>query len=93
MNLKVKNSDKNNLIPNNFFADEKIIELELKISKLRYICENVNPYAEIPDEMQSKLKEIGIKDFSNPFTFTNNLILLMEDAIEELESFKSMQIK
>lgn len=74
---------------NHALNENKIIELEAKISKLKYISANLDPYSEISDEFKEMLSNFCITEFCDPFTITNKLIILLEDSLVELESLKS----
>jgi hypothetical protein len=88
MNFKSENITIN---PNNvpiINSKEQIIVLEKKIALLNKICNEINPYQNLSDQMKTDLQSFGILDFSNPFKLTNTLVLLLEDAIEELHQLK-----
>ena len=67
---------------------EKIESLELRIKMLSDICNELNPYTEIPEDLKMKLMNYNILDFSDPFKITNQLLMLLEDTIDELHILK-----
>lgn len=75
-----------------FFKNEKIEILEAKIAKLNKICDEVNPYQELSEEMKNQLRELGILEFSNPFHITNTLVMILEDTIDELHQIKPFEV-
>ncbi len=62
----------------------EIMILKDKIETLKSICNELNPYLPISDEMKNTLLEFGIEDFSDPFKITNALIFTLENNMEEL---------
>lgn len=72
---------------------ERQLFLEEKIEKLRFICDRLNPYEQIPDYLKKELRAVGLNDLLDgtydPFALTNKLLLLMENALEELELYKN----
>jgi hypothetical protein len=67
---------------------EKIEELEARIKVLGDICSEINPYAEIPDELKMRLMDFNILNLDDPFKVTNTLLMLLEDTIDELHVMK-----
>lgn len=67
---------------------EKIESLEVRIKILSDICNELNPYIEIPEDLKMKLMNYNILDFSDPFKITNQLLMLLEDTIDELHILK-----
>lgn len=67
---------------------EKIEFLEVRIKMLSDICNDLNPYIEIPADLKMKLMNYNILDFSDPFKITNQLLMLLEDTIDELHVLK-----
>ncbi len=68
--------------------DEKIKYLEARIESLSLICQELNPYTQIPDELKMRLLDYNILDLSDPFKVTNQLLILLEDTIDELHLIK-----
>ena len=64
--------------------DEKVLELKARIERLSMICQDLNPYQPISHELQTRLSEFHILELSDPFKVTNTLLILLEDAIDEL---------
>lgn len=78
-------------IPNEF-AD-KIAFLENRIASLSEICDELNPYLPINEELKKKLKAFHILELEDPFKITNALLTLLEDAIDELHIYKPVDPK
>jgi len=68
--------------------NEKIDFLEKRIKVLGDICSELNPYAEISNDLKMKLLDYNIVDLSDPFKITNQLLMLLEDSIDELHVLK-----
>lgn len=63
-----------------------------KFNLLHYLCQNLDPYQEISSEMKEMLKKVGITELSDPYEITNQLILMMEDALnKKQDTTKLMQ--
>lgn len=56
-----------------------------RIKELRSLCFEVDPYSGISSDQIEQLKRYGITDFSNPFLITNQLLMLLDEAEEELK--------
>lgn len=69
--------------------EEQILNLKKKISLLNNICNELNPYKPICNELKDKLNKFHIIDFEDPFIITNKLLVLLEDSIEELHSLQA----
>jgi hypothetical protein len=70
--------------------NEKIIELEKRILKLENICQDLNPYQEISNELKIRLSEFHILELSDPFKITNTLLMLLEDSIDEFHILRPL---
>ena len=68
-------------------------ELDQTITLLRELCDQIDPYATIDDETGKKLQSVSIMKWDDPFVLTNQLLLLMENAIEEQESRKAKTLQ
>jgi hypothetical protein len=68
--------------------EETIKYLESRIESLSQICQELNPYVEIPNELKMRLLDYNILDLSDPFKVTNQLLILLEDTIDELHLIK-----
>lgn len=51
-------------------------------SKLVKICRELDPFSPIPPEDEKVLRDFGIKDFSDPFAITKELLKLL-DLVDE----------
>lgn len=58
-------------------------ELTTFIEKLNSICQHLDPYHPLSDKDSLALLELGIAKHDDPFELTNNLVKMLEDAIEE----------
>lgn len=65
--------------------------LEKKIETLKMICDLLDPYNEISDQLKTELKNVGIAKFDNPFLITNQLLMMMEDSITELQELNKAE--
>jgi hypothetical protein len=62
---------------------EYMLDLEAKISELKDLCQNLDPYSPLSEITKSKLIKYGVEELDNPFAITNKLLLLLEDSISE----------
>ncbi|MCO4793323.1 MAG: hypothetical protein KC493_06420 [Bacteriovoracaceae bacterium] len=62
----------------------RITELEEQIEKLNFICSNLDPFAPISEELKQLVKSFNIVELDDPFVLTKQLVVLLEDAVEEL---------
>lgn len=83
---KISNKKQPNLVPS---KQKQVERLESLIEKLNFICSNLDPYNPIPSTMREMIKELDIVKIDDPFTLTNQLVVLLEDAVEELHSLDS----
>ena len=67
---------------------EKIEYLEARIKVLSDICQELNPYEAVSDDLKMRMMDFNILDFSDPFKITNTLLMLLEDTIDELHVIK-----
>lgn len=83
---KISNKKQANLVPS---KQKRVERLESLIEKLNTICSNLDPYNPIPSKMRAMIEELDIIKIDDPFTLTNQLVVLLEDAVEELHSLDS----
>ena len=57
-------------------------QLEELITKLNCLCLEIDPYNELTSTQKETLNSVGIYQFDDPFLLTNQLVALLEDAIE-----------
>jgi hypothetical protein len=55
------------------------LEFEKKRDILQKLCKELDPFSPIPEESRKILENFGIKNFSNPFLLTKELLLLLEN--------------
>ena len=72
--------------------EEKIEMLEIKVTMLKDLAHELDPYQEITEEMKHRLMFFGIDEFYDPFYITNQLLLLLENNLEKLENLKSSDV-
>jgi hypothetical protein len=65
------------------YMEKSIAEIEEKRATLRKICKDLDPFLPIPEESKKVLEYFGIKDFTNPFVLTKDLLLLLEKESAE----------
>ena len=68
---------------------KQIQHLTTTVRELNGLCNDLDPYLPIPDDMKIMLKNYGIEDFYDPFDITNQLLLLLENSIEELRRLET----
>lgn len=68
--------------------EERLNFLNEKVEKLKFITDQLDPYKPLPEVMRLALKEFHLDHENNPFVLTNKLIILLEDAINELYELK-----
>lgn len=95
MNKTHQNNDLNapgqavaNSVDLNNPLNEKISYLEARIKDLGEICQEIDPYQTVSDELKMRLLNYNILDLSDPFKITNQLLVLLEDTIDELHVIK-----
>lgn len=59
--------------------------LKIKAELISSLCEEINPYSELPKETKDLLFFLGIVDFYDPFAITKELLLLLEETNQKLE--------
>lgn len=91
MENKIETTIKGNPIPapEQLPLEEQILNLKKRISLLNNICNELNPYKPICNDLKDKLNKFHIIDFEDPFIITNKLLVLLEDSIEELHSLQA----
>lgn len=57
--------------------------LTRKINLLKKLCDEVDPWSPLPPEQIAALEKFQIVSTEDPFQLTNQLLLLLEDALEE----------
>jgi hypothetical protein len=89
---KELSSQQTSSIENNFSSTKIVLqqeELSLKLKKLSYLALNLDPYApNLEDEtIKNLIQEFELQNLiSNPFQFTNKLLLLIDITENELKS-------
>ncbi|MBH47162.1 MAG: hypothetical protein CME71_03225 [Halobacteriovorax sp.] len=88
-----------NLIPDNFNTpgfgvtlSDKKLQLEMlksKVERLNELAGELDPYQPISQEIQEELKSLGILVLDDPFKLTNQLVVILEDATEQLHQLES----
>lgn len=65
---------------------DRIKELEELIETLNTICSTLDPYKPMNEAMKAQIEKLNIVVTEDPFALTNQLVVLLEDAVEELHS-------
>ena len=76
-------------IPNPSAIAKKNNQILKKIENLQYLCRNFDPYQNEKVNRKTKklLKEFNLTEYAdNPFTITNQLLLLLDQAETELHN-------
>ena len=63
--------------------------LEQRFKKLSSLCLELNPYLPLSPEIKEQLKEFHITEFHDPFTITNKLLVLLDEAEHDLKQSQS----
>lgn len=67
-------------------TEKRIKELQELIETLNTVCSNLDPYKPISGPMKETIEKLNIVVTDDPFALTNQLVVLLEDAVEELHS-------
>ncbi len=59
-------------------------ELHERISQLEYLSQNFDPFGS-KDDFNDVLKVFSLETLEDPFALTNQIIFLLENALEELQ--------
>ncbi|MFX3675428.1 MAG: hypothetical protein ACN6I6_00170 [bacterium] len=88
-----------NLIPDNFNTpglgaalSDKKLQLEMlksKVERLNKLAGELDPYQPLSQEVQDELKSLGVLVLDDPFKLTNQLVVILEDATEQLHQLES----
>lgn len=65
-----------------------IEELENKAKNLSDLCKLINPYEKLSKDTRDELFNLGIVNFEDPFSITNELLILMEELEEKIKTVK-----
>lgn len=79
---------KNEEVRKSYIGELSKEKLEFNISELRAICDELDPYSPISEEMKARLSNLFITEYFDPFALTNKLLVLLEDSLEEMEKYK-----
>ena len=66
-------------------------ELLLKIKKLEFVCQNLDPYSSLSPSKKivKTMSELGFDHkVTDPFTLTNKLLVSLDEARESLKRFQ-----
>ena len=64
----------------------RIQELSIIIEDLNLLCNELDPYHPLTQEMGKRLATYGVFESDDPFLITNKLVLILENSVEELIS-------
>ena len=70
----------------------KIWQLQRKKTLLEQLCQVIDPYQKLDPQHLSTLHQLGLQaeDHPNPFTLTNQLLLLLDQTTAELEALEKL---
>ena len=69
---------------------KKTIALNKMIKELKSLCDKLDPYSGATEEQKVVLSKYHILPDTDPFTMTNQLLVLMEDALGEKENLRNL---
>ena len=67
----------------------RLEELRVKVAKLNALASDLDPYQPLSEENQNELKSLGVLRLDDPFAITNQLVVILEDAIDELQKLEA----
>lgn len=63
--------------------------LEKRVKKLENLCQEINPFIPISDDLKDKLSLVGIVHWRDPDHLTKQIILMFEDSVKELRDLQN----
>lgn len=67
--------------------------LEKRVSKLEKLCQEVDPFTPLSDELINELSMVGIEKWRDPDHLTKQIILMFEDSVNELRDLKDSNLQ
>lgn len=62
--------------------------LEKRVKKLEMLCQEVDPFIPLTEELRHELSLFGIVNWRDPDHLTKQIILMFEDSVKELRDLK-----
>ncbi len=80
----------------NQISEPSLIDLNLlerRVKKLEKLCQEVDPFIPLTDELKNELSMFGIENWRDPDHLTKQIILMFEDSVKELRDLKETTIQ
>ena len=81
---------------NNQISEPSLIDLnilERRVKKLEKLCQEVDPFIPLTEELKIELSMFGIENWRDPDHLTKQIILMFEDSVKELRDLKETSIQ
>lgn len=81
---------------NNQINEPSLIDLNLlerRVKKLEKLCQEVDPFIPLTEELKNELSMFGIENWRDPDHLTKQIILMFEDSVKELRDLKEINIQ
>jgi hypothetical protein len=81
---------------NNPQSEPSLIDLNLlerRVKKLEKLCQEVDPFIPLTEELKIELSMFGIEHWRDPDHLTKQIILMFEDSVKELRDLKESNIQ
>lgn len=67
--------------------------LERRVKKLEKLCQEVDPFIPLSDELRNELSMFGIVNWRDPDHLTKQIILMFEDSVKELRDLQTSTLQ
>ncbi|MBK23164.1 MAG: hypothetical protein CME70_04085 [Halobacteriovorax sp.] len=67
--------------------------LEKRVKKLERLCQEVDPFIPLSEELKNELSLFGIINWRDPDHLTKQIILMFEDSVKELRDLQESKIQ
>lgn len=67
--------------------------LERRVKKLEKLCQEVDPFIPLSDELKNELSMFGIVNWRDPDHLTKQIILMFEDSVKELRDLQTSTLQ
>ena len=81
---------------NNPQSEPSLIDLNLlerRVKKLEKLCQEVDPFIPLTEELKIELSMFGIEHWRDHDHLTKQIILMFEDSVKELRDLKESNIQ
>jgi hypothetical protein len=81
---------------NNQISEPSLIDLDIlerRVKKLEKLCQEVDPFIPLTEELRIELSMFGIENWRDPDHLTKQIILMFEDSVKELRDLKETSIQ